>query len=262
MAKPKPWTTVNQTLSNKSTYSKCSRRPTLPSSRVATPPRPASPPSVTPRTARRRKTLLQTFQPQVFDNCDERDKQIQVQQQKKAAASRPPPPSTSPVKMGTSTTQLKAQVKNLQQQVTSKDELIATKDQQLAAMTSSLHTAQETIKTKDEKIKDLKKKLDDAIQRKRNSTGRSRPKREDLRDGIVTHVVHATNVYLFRTRVFIQDQEDAETAAKALIPYIPVELDMSEDDFIRDYSGEVSGAVGRQRNYRMQQGKAAAKRKS
>jgi hypothetical protein len=75
------------------------------------------------------------------------------------------------------------------------------------------------------------------------------------KDDMVKHILFLSKVVLFRNWKFIQDEADLVEATTELIPYLSIELGMTEEAFIPLYKDVVNSGLSEQRQYIQSQGK-------
>ena len=94
-----------------------------------------------------------------------------------------------------------------------------------------------------------------------HSKASTKPKvnKKDLNQELVNHVTQTAKTVLFRTWKFIEDSLEEEEVTRELIPYLPVDPGMSEEEFIANYSNIVYEAIKNARTEVQSNGKKRAK---
>ncbi len=96
----------------------------------------------------------------------------------------------------------------------------------------------------DEMVDDVKQKaltissLESAGGSSTVSTKSKVPKKE-LNQELVNHVTNTAKTIMFRTWKFIEDELEEREITKEIIPYLPVEIEMDEEEFVANYSNIV-----------------------
>lgn len=91
---------------------------------------------------------------------------------------------------------------------------------------------------------------------------KSKVKKADLNQELVNHVNQVAKTVLFRTWKFIEDSLEEEEVTKEIIPYLPVDIGMAEDEFVANYSNVVYEAIKNARTEVQSNGKKRAKGKT
>ena len=68
-------------------------------------------------------------------------------------------------------------------------------------------------------------------------------KKENLNDDLVQHTMTAAKTFLFRQTKFVEDIFQERELAEDIIPHLAVDLPISKEEFIDDYSGIVYNGI-------------------
>ena len=77
----------------------------------------------------------------------------------------------------------------------------------------------------------------------KSKSKKKKGKYDHLCEELVSHVIQTAKTVGFCNFKFIQDIEEERDAARFLIPFLPVTLKMSEEEFIENYKGVVYDAI-------------------
>ena len=125
----------------------------------------------------------------------------------------------------------------------------------------TVQKAVEEIDTLKQEIADLKKTLKDTeeelnkIDHDNYGPPAGPPPDAELNASLILHTQLKTKEILFRTYKFCEDDADKVEAIKDLIPYLPVPLDIPEEEYIANYKHKVYEQIGKSRSYVQSEGK-------
>ena len=91
------------------------------------------------------------------------------------------------------------------------------------------------------------------------SSMKSKVNKKDLNQELVNHVTQTVKTVLFRTWKFIEDALEEEEVTREIIPYLPVDIAMPEEEFVANYSNAVYEAIKNARTEVQSNGKKRAK---
>ena len=97
-------------------------------------------------------------------------------------------------------------------------------------------------------LEKMQSALEAAKEREKNATMAIIPtnrkiKKENLNDDLVQHTMAAAKTFLFRQTKFVEDIFQERELAEDIIPHLAVDLPISKEEFIDDYSGIVYNGI-------------------
>ena len=100
-------------------------------------------------------------------------------------------------------------------------------------------------KRRHQAMEKMKSELEAAKEREMNATVPTsrRLKKADLNDDLVQHTMAAAKTFLFRQTKFVEDLIQERELAEEIIPHLGVDLPISEEEFVDNYSGIVYNGI-------------------
>ena len=158
--------------------------------------------------------------------------------------------------------ELEKQFQNLQKEVSSKDNTIAGHDEEQADNEAEINDLKKQVQTltqanatKDTEIETLKDELAAADEALRETGTVDESK---LNTELVLHTETAAKTFLFRTWKFVENEEDLVHATQDTIPFLQIELEVPENEYITNYKWKVNDALSKGRQYVQSEGKKRA----
>ena len=141
------------------------------------------------------------------------------------------------------------------EQVASLEAQIQEQANEITQLTAQANAQDNVQDDKDNEIEQLKQDLATAQDALAKTGGVDESK---LNTELLMHTESTTKTALFRTWKFIENEEDQVNAATALIPYLPVPLDIPENEYITNYKAKINDGLGKGRQYVQSEGKKRA----
>jgi len=88
----------------------------------------------------------------------------------------------------------------------------------------------------------------------------SKVKKQDLNEDLQNHVISTAKTVLFQTVKFIEDELEEEEVTEEIIPFLPVDIGMGKEHFVKLYSGCVYDGIKAGRTDVQSNGKKTGKR--